>query len=539
MKKPLLTLLIGALLTSAYAANVPEGTALAEKQVLVRNNGTEPQSLDPHKIEGVAESHLTRDLFEGLVIVNQEGELEPRLATKWSHENHRIWRFYLRQDALWSDGSPITAHDFVYSWQRLADPETGSPYESYLQYAHIENIDAIIAGEKGKETLGVSALDDYTLEIRLSESIPYLPQILAHTVMSPVPQKVINKADIKWTSPENFVGNGAYKLQKWVVNERIVLERNKYYWDNDKTVIDEVTFLPIASETAEVNRYRSGELDITANVSVELYPKLKQEIPDEIKTSPYLCTYYYGINNQRKPFTDPRVREALKLGLDQELMVNKIKDQGDTPAYSFTPPFISGVEIIKPKWAALPQKERNEKARVLLEEAGFNSDNPLTITLLYNTSDMHKKLAIAAASIWKKNIGIEVKLENQEWKTYTDTRHQGNYDLVRASWCADYDEPSSFLNMMRSDSSVNTVHYKSAEFDHLLDETVQVENDASRALLYQKAERVLDQDSAIIPLYYYANLRLVKPYVGGYNGKNSLGYLFTKDLYIIQNEAKK
>lgn len=266
MKKPLLTLLIGALLTSAYAANVPEGTHLAEKQVLVRNNGTEPQSLDPHKIEGVAESHLARDLFEGLVIVNQEGELEPRLATKWSHENHRIWRFYLRQDALWSDGSPITAHDFVYSWQRLADPETGSPYESYLQYAHIENIDAIIAGKKGKETLGVSALDDYTLEIRLSESIPYLPQILAHTVMSPVPQKVINKAGIKWTSPENFVGNGAYKLQKWVVNERIVLERNKYYWDNDKTVIDEVTFLPIASETAEVNRYRSGELDITANL---------------------------------------------------------------------------------------------------------------------------------------------------------------------------------------------------------------------------------------------------------------------------------
>ncbi|WP_342639907.1 oligopeptide ABC transporter substrate-binding protein OppA [Proteus faecis] len=520
---------------TANAAVVPDGVKLAEKQVLVRNNGSEPQSLDPHKIEGVPESALARDLFEGVTIVGPDGEILPGSATSWENKDFTVWTFKIREGAKWSNGDPVTAQDFVYSWQRLADPNTASPYESYLQYAHIVNSDDIIAGKKKATELGVKALDNNTLEITLSEAVPYLPKLLAHSSMSPVNQKVIEKFGEKWTQPANFVGNGAYNLKDWTVNERIVLERSPTYWDNKNTVIDQVTFLPISSEVTDVNRYRAGEIDMTySNLPIEFFQKLKKEIPDELRISPYLCTYYYEINNEKAPFNDPRVREALKLSMDRDIITYKVKNQGDIPAYGFTPPFTDGIKESKPEWFAnWTQEQRNEKARQLLEEAGYNKANPLKFKLLYNTSDLHKKVAIAASSIWKKNLGADVSLENQEWKTFLDTRHQGTYDVARAGWCADYNEPSSFLNMMLSYSSNNTVHYKNTEFDALIKESLRVKSDDERAAIYQKAEGILDKDSAIVPLYYYVNTRLVKPYVGGYSGKDPLDNLHTKDLYII------
>lgn len=535
-KKLLFPAILSSLLvvSPAFSASVPEGIKLAEKQTLVRNNGTEPQSLDPHKIEGVAESHLSRDLFEGLVIINVNGEMESRVAESWDSDDFITWRFKLKPDLKWSNGDALTAHDFSYAWQRLADPKTSSPYASYLQNAHFMNIDEIIAGNLPAEQLGVKALDETTLEITLSTAVPYLPKLLAHTVMAPVPQSVIEQYGDQWTNPGKFVGNGAYKLKNWQVNEYILLERNKHYWDNAQTIIDEVTFLPITSEITEAQRYRAGEIDITANVPIDLFKKLQKEIPDEIKVSPYLCTYYYGINNRRAPFTDIRVREALKLALDQDILTNKVKAQGDLPAYSFTPPYISGLEALTaPKWFHLSMEDRSERANELLKEAGYDAANPLKIKLLYNTSDLHKKMAIAAASLLKQNAGIEMVLDNREWKTYADSRRQGDYDIVRASWCADYNEPSSFLNMMIGDSSINTVHYKSAEFDALMARTLTVDSEAERSQLYQQAEEKLDADSVIMPIFYYANLRLVKPHVGGYSGKNQLGYYYTKDLYII------
>lgn len=524
-------------MSPVFSATVPDGITLAEKQTLVRNNGTEPQSLDPHKIEGVAESHLSRDLFEGLVIINVDGEMEARVAKSWESDDFITWRFQLKPNLKWSNGDPLTAHDFIYAWKRLVDPNTGSPYASYLQYAHFINVDEIIAGDLPADELGVKALDDHTIEIRLSTAVPYLPKLLAHTAMAPVPQKIIEQYGDQWTNPGKFVGNGAYQLKNWQVNEYILLERNTDYWDNDNTVIDEVTFLPITSEITEAQRYRAGEIDITANVPIDLFKKLQKEIPEEIKVSPYLCTYYYGINNSRAPFTDIRVREALKLALDQDILTNKVKAQGDLPAYSFTPPYISGLEALTiPEWFNTPMKERSVKAKALLKEAGYDESNPLKIKLLYNTSDLHKKMAIAAASLLKQNAGIEMTLDNREWKTYADSRRQGDYDVVRASWCADYNEPSSFLNMMIGDSSVNTVHYKSAEFDEMMAQTLTAKDDAERAKFYQLAEEKLDADSVVMPIYYYANLRLVKPHVGGYNGKNQLGYYYTKDLYIIDQK---
>nr|WP_314267832.1 oligopeptide ABC transporter substrate-binding protein OppA [uncultured Moellerella sp.] len=522
--------------STTLAAVVPAGVQLADKQEMVRNNGSEPQSLDPHKIEGVPESALARDLFEGITIIGPNGEILPGSAVSWENKDFTVWTFKIRPDAKWSNGDPVTAQDFVYSWQRLASPDTASPYASYLQYAHFLNIDDVITGKKKPEELGVKALDDKTLEVTLSESVPYLPKLVAHSSMSPVNQKVIEKAGAKWTQPQNLVGNGAYKLKDWTVNERIVLERNPAYWDNGNTIIDQVTFLPISSEVTDVNRYRSGEIDMTySNLPIEQFKTLQKNMPDELRVSPYLCTYYYEINNEKPPFNDPRVREALKLSMDRDTIANKVKAQGDIPAYGFTPPFIDGLKSEKPDWYVnMTQEQRNEKAKQLLEEAGYNKANPLKFNLLYNTSDLHKRVAIAAASIWKKNLGVEVKLENQEWKTFLDTRHQGTYDVARAGWCADYNEPSSFLNMMLSNSSNNTVHYKSKDFDAVMKKTVRAKTDEERADLYQQAETILDTDSAIVPLYYYVNTRLVKPYVGGYTGKDPLDNLHTKDLYLIK-----
>ena len=520
----------------ATAAVVPAGVQLAEKQTLVRNNGSEVQSLDPHKIEGVPESNINRDLFEGLLISDVDGKPSPGVAEKWENKDFKVWTFHLRKDAKWSDGTPVTAQDFVYSWQRLANPNTASPYASYLQYGHIVNIDDIIAGKKPVTDLGVKALDDHTFEVTLSEPVPYFYKLLVHSSVSPVPKAAVEKYGEKWTQPANIVTNGAYKLKDWVVNERIVLERNANYWDNAKTVINQVTYLPIASEVTDVNRYRSGEIDMTYNnMPIELFQKLKKEIPNEVHVDPYLCTYYYEINNQKAPFNDVRVRTALKLAMDRDIIVNKVKNQGDLPAYSFTPPYTDGAKLVEPEWFKWSQEKRNEEAKKLLAEAGYTAEKPLTFNLLYNTSDLHKKLAIAAASIWKKNLGANVKLENQEWKTFLDTRHQGNYDVSRAGWCADYNEPTSFLNMVLSDSSNNTVHYKSPAFDKLIADTLKVTDEAQRSELYSKAEQQLDKDSAIVPVYYYVNARLVKPWVGGYSGKDPMDNIHVKDLYIIKH----
>lgn len=530
----ILTALIAA--SAATAADVPAGVQLADKQTLVRNNGSEVQSLDPHKIEGVPESNVSRDLFEGLLISDVEGHPSPGVAEKWENKDFKVWTFHLRENAKWSDGTPVTAHDFVYSWQRLADPNTASPYASYLQYGHIANIDDIIAGKKPATDLGVKALDEHTFEVTLSEPVPYFYKLLVHPSVSPVPKSAVEKFGDKWTQPANIVTNGAYKLKNWVVNERIVLERNPQYWDNAKTVINQVTYLPISSEVTDVNRYRSGEIDMTYNnMPIELFQKLKKEIPNEVRVDPYLCTYYYEINNQKAPFNDVRVRTALKLALDRDIIVNKVKNQGDLPAYSYTPPYTDGAKLVEPEWFKWSQQKRNEEAKKLLAEAGFTADKPLTFDLLYNTSDLHKKLAIAVASIWKKNLGVNVNLENQEWKTLLDTRHQGTFDVARAGWCADYNEPTSFLNTMLSDSSNNTAHYKSPAFDKLIADTLKVADDTQRSELYAKAEQQLDKDSAIVPVYYYVNARLVKPWVGGYTGKDPLDNIYVKNLYIIKH----
>lgn len=526
-------LALGLLCTAAtvFAAQVPPGTVLAEKQELVRNNGSEPASLDPHKVESDVEFNIISDLFEGLVSVSPAGEIQPRLAEKWENKENTVWTFHLRPGITWSDGTAITAQDIVWSWQRLVSPLTASPYSSYPGNMHIVNAKEIAEGKKAPETLGVKAVDDATLEVTLTQPNAAFLAMLAHPSLVPIDKVLVNRFGEQWTKPEHIVTSGPYKLSAWVVNERIVAERNPRYWDNQHTVINKVTWLPIHSEAADVNRYKAGEIDIVYTVPINQFAQLKKTMGDQLNVSPQLATYYYEFNTTRPPFNDPRVRLALNMALDKDIIAEKVLGQGQRPAWLISQPDIGGVKLQNPEYASWPREKRIAEAKKLLSEAGYSDSHPLVFNLLYNTSESHQRVAIAASSMWKKNLGVEAKLQNQEWKTMLDTMHTHNFDAVRYAWIADYDDAATFLNNFRTGDSENTSQYSNPAYDEALKNAAKASDGVTRGKYYQQAEDLLAKDVPAVPVYHYVRTHLVKPWVGGFT-PDKLGYYFTKDMYI-------
>lgn len=517
--------------TATWAANVPAGTQLADKQELVRNNGSEPASLDPHKVESDVEFNIISDLFDGLVSVSPAGEIQPRLAEKWENKDNTVWTFHLRPGITWSDGTPITAEDIVWSWQRLVDPKIASPYASYPGSMRIVNGADIAEGKKAPESLGVKAINDTTLEVTLTQPNAAFLAMLAHPSLVPIDKVLVGRFGDKWTKPEHFVSSGAYKLSQWVVNERIVAVRNPKYWDNEHTVINKVTYLPISSEAADVNRYKAGEIDIVYTVPINQFAQLKKTLGSELDVSPQLATYYYQFNTTRPPFNDARVRKALNLALDKDIIAGKVLGQGQRPAWLISQTDIGGVKLQNPDYASWPMDKRIAEAKKLLAEAGFNDSHPLSFNLLYNTSESHQRIAIAASSMWKKNLGVEAKLQNQEWKTMLDTMHTHNFDAVRYAWIADYDDAATFLNTFRTGDSQNTTQYSNPDYDRALANAAKSKTAEERGKFYQQAEDLLGRDVPAIPVYHYVRTHLVKPWVGGFT-PDKLGYYYTKDMYI-------
>ncbi|EIC9800628.1 oligopeptide ABC transporter substrate-binding protein OppA [Vibrio cholerae] len=517
---------------SSLAANVPAGTKLAPVQELVRGNGTEVASLDPHKTEGVPESNVIRDLLEGLVNQDANGNVVPGVAESWETTDNKTFTFHIRKDAKWSNGDPVTAQDFVYSFQRAVDPATASPYSWYMEYTKMINAKEIIAGEKDKSTLGVKAIDDKTLMFELESPVPYFVMMMGHTTVKPVHKATVEQYGEQWTKPEHFVGNGAYVLDKWVVNERLELKRNPQYWDDKNTVLNKVTYLPIENQVAEMNRFLSGEIQITNELPLEHFKRLKKEHPESVQVQGQLCTYYYGFNTAKAPFDDVRVRQALSYAIDRDVISDAILGQGQKPAYFLTPEITAGFSPEMPAYGKMTQKERVAEAKKLLEAAGYSKSNPLKFTLLYNTSENHKKIATAVQSMWKTTLGVDIALENQEWKTFLDTRRQGNFDATRAGWCGDYNEASSFLTLLMSSNSSNDSKYHSAEYDATLEKAMTSTSEEERQKLYADAEKLLARDMPIAPIYQYVRSRLVSPTVGGYPSNNAEDKIYMKDLYI-------
>ena len=541
MTTPLRTLLMASALAFASPAlsqaTGPNGEALAEDQTFTYRVLDEHSSVDPQIVEDVSGSEIVRDLFEGLYNQDADGNLVPGVAVSHTVSDDKLtYTFTLRPEAVWSDGKPVTAGDFVYAWQRLADPETASPYQWFVEVMGLKNAGPVMAGEMPVTDLGVSATDDHTLVVTLENPLPYFPLTTTHASTFPAPKWVIDEFGADWIKPEHIVSNGAYVLTEHVPQERSVRERNEAYWDNAGTVVDKVVALVINDENVALTRFLAGELDRT-EIPTGQYPKLKEEYPDEAVVFPRLCSYYYTINvSDSAPefLKDVRVRQALSYAVDRDTVVEKVTQEGQFPAYTFTPAATAGFEVPTVPYGTWTQDERNTKAVELMAEAGYGTDNPLDITLLYNTDEGHKKVAIAISQMWKQTLGVNVTLENQEWKTFLEERGNQNYEVARAGWCGDYNEASTFLDLVQSGSGYNDAKYNNPEVDALLAEAKTMDDPQPN---YTKVEEMIAEDMPIIPIYHYTEGYMMSPgIVGSWPTQNVEQNWYSKDLYKVATE---
>ncbi|PSW18231.1 oligopeptide ABC transporter substrate-binding protein OppA [Photobacterium sanctipauli] len=529
-----LTVIAAAITMLAASPTWAADVTLAKVQEIVRGNGDEVPTLDPSYSSDTSSSRVISDMFEGLVTQSPDGKIIPALATHWEQSaDGKVYTFHLRDNIKWSNGEPIVAGDFEYSFKRVVDPKTAAPYAWYYSTAHILNAGKINEGKLAVEALGVKALDDKTLQVTLDKPVPYFVKMMAHESTFPVYKPAIETHGDAWTKPENIVTSSAYKLAEWTLNERIILERSPNYWNNDKTVINKVTYLPISDMTAEYNRYRTGEIDITSSFPLEQYAAIKKQRPGELLTMPSLGTYYYLFNVDKPPFDDPRVRKALAYAIDRDVVTNVILGQGQVPAYGVTPPSVDGFTPPSLAWGELSQKERNQKAQALLAEAGFDKSNPLSFELVYNTMESHKKLAIVMSSMWGQTLGAKVTLANQEWKTFLQKLAQKDFTVARYAWIGDYNEASTFLSYFES-SGMNYARWSSEAYDEAMAKAIKAPSNEQRNQFYQQAEAVFSEEMPAIPLYHYTRSVLKSPKVGGYSTTNAAEARYTRDLYLIQ-----
>lgn len=523
---------LSSIITPAIAANPPAGAQLAEQQQIVRHIKDEPASLDPLKAVGLPEIQVIRDLFEGLTNQDAQGKIVPGVAQSWSSSDNKTWVFTLRNNARWSNGDPVTAQDFVYSWQRLVDPKNSSAFAWFAGLSGIQNAAAITKGEMTPDKLGVVAQSKNQLKVTLDRPVPWFPALVANVALFPVPQKIIAQQGDSWTSPGKLVGNGAYQLSERVVNEKIVLTRNPHYWDDAHSVLTKVTFVPINEESSATKRYRSNDIDITESFPKNMYALLKKTLPGEVYTPDQLGTYYYAFNTQKGPTADVRVRKALSWSIDRKVIAEKVLGTGEKPAWHFTPDVTAGFKPLPTFMQQHDQNSLNAQAKSLLAAAGYGPGKPLKLKLLYNTSESHQKIAIAVASMWKKNLGVDVTLENQEWKTYIDSRNSGNFDVIRASWVGDYNEPSTFLNLLTSGNSSNIARFNNADYDAVIAKASRETSNQVRNSDYNRAEQILAEQAPIAPIYQYTNGRLIKPWVKGYPITNPEDVAYSRELWI-------
>ncbi|KIA81117.1 peptide ABC transporter substrate-binding protein [Chromobacterium piscinae] len=518
--------------SSVLAANVPAGVKLAAKQELVRSNGSEPESLDPMVVEGVPANIITHDLFEGLTATDNEGKLLPGVAESWKQTNPTTWVFHLRKTAKWSDGSPVTADDFVHGIRRLVDPKLAAPYAGTFGI-FFENGPDIVAGKKPNTAIGVKALDKYTLEVKTAFPVSYLPELMSNAQLGPAPKAVIDKYGKDWTKPGKMVSNGPFVLKDWQVNSKVVIEKNTQYWDAKNVQLTKVSFLPIEDQNADNKLYLSGQTDMTYEIPPGSFAKLKSEMPKDLKNNTILGLRYYSLNHKDPLMKDVRVRKALSMVLDRDLLAAKITADGQVPAYSV---MVNGVHGAKPStydWVKWPMAKRVEEAKKLLAQAGVKPGT--TIKLSYNTSDYHKKMAIFVASEWKTKLGLNTAMDNTEFKVFLKKRHDGDYQIARNGWLADYNDATTFLALIQCGNTQNDNFNCNKKADALIQQGNETTDAAKRTELLTQATKLVMEDYPMIPVLQYTLPRLVKPYVGGYSLKNTADRYRSKYLYIIQH----
>jgi len=502
--------------------------------VLHFGNGTEPQGLDPHIVTGVPEHHIISAIFEGLVTKNPETlEPEPGVAQSWDiSEDGRIYTFHLRENAKWSNGETVTAEDFRWSWERALNPALGSLY-NYMFFP-IVNAEAYANGDlEDFSQVGVKVLDEFTLEVSLNEPTPFILQLFDHYSTFPVhPETVLTYGApsdrfSQWSREGNIVTNGPFVLTEWQVNSHIRVEKSPLYWDADRVKLNAIVYYPTENIVTEERMFRDGQLHFTNDVPLDKIPVYKALQPELITIAPYLGTYYYLINTNRAPFDDVRVRKALSMAIDRELLAETVMEGIVLPAYALVPPGTLGYQ--PPATFSYDLEE----ARELLAEAGYpNGEGFPEVEILYNTQESHRKIAVAIQQMWTQALGISSTPMNKEWKVYLDATDNGNYDISRRGWIGDYVDPNTFLDMMITDGGNNKTGFRDTRYDEIiLREAPKKLDQEERFALYREAETILMEQMPIIPVYTYVSKHLIVPSLRGLPA-NIMDYYNWKYVYL-------
>lgn len=509
------------------------GEALAQG-VFHRGNDADPETLDPHRSSMVAEAHLLRDLSEGLVIHSMKGEVIPGVAESWTtSEDGKTWRFALRDGARWSNGDPVTATDFVYSFRRMLDPRTGAKYANILY--PILNAEKVHKGSDGAkpEDLGVTAVDARNLEIRLERPTPYFLELLTHQTGLPVHPTSVEKHGKDFVRPENWVSNGAYVLKELVPNSHIRLDRNPAFHDAANVRIDTVIYYPASDLAAAARRFQAGELHLTTDIPADQIKALRQKLGAQVKVAPYLGTYFLVLNTQKQPFDDARVRRALSLAIDREFIAETIWAGTMLPAYGVIPPQIGNYgERAELDFKMASPLDREDEARRLLASAGFGPSMPLRLELRYNQTDNNHRTVLAIAEQWKA-IGVETSLFGTDGRAhFAHLRDGSDFDVARYGWIGDYSDPQDFLFLFQSDNAgFNFGKFTDPQFDMLMKLAAEQTDLAIRAAILREADSIIAREQPWIPVLHYSTKNLVSPALAGFES-NLRGAIPTRFLSL-------
>jgi len=503
-------------LTAGVALAAMLAGAASAEVVFNRGNSADPESLDPHKTSTVYEAHILRDLFMGLTTESAKAETVPGAAESWTiSDDGKIYTFKLRADGKWSDGSPVTANDFVFSWRRLVEPATGSEYAYML--APVVNAEPITAGEKKPEELGVKAVDDHTFEVTLNAATPYFLEMLTHQATYAVSQANVEKFGADFVKPGNLVSNGAFTLAEFIPNDHITLVKNPQFFDAADVKLDKVNYYPTEDRSTAVKRFEAGELDSNDDFPTEQLADLKAKFGDEVRVGPYLGTYYYVFKITEEPWSNPKVRHAISMAIDRNFLAESVWKNTMIPAYSFVPPGITGYDAQATDYASMDQLDREDEAKKILGELGYGPDHPLQMEIRYNTSENHKNTAVAIQEQLKP-LGIDVTLLNTDTKThYANLENHGEFDVARAGWIADYKDPENFLALCKTGAGNNYSQYSNPDFDADLAKAAAETDPAKRMGELADAEKIgVAQDLCVLPLLFYSYHTIVSSKLHGW-----------------------
>jgi oligopeptide transport system substrate-binding protein len=499
-------------------------------KILLRGNGPDPDSVDPHRARSTESMQVLRDLFEGLTRLDHAAAPIPGAAESWTmSDDGRVYTFKLRPNLRWSNGDPLVAEDYVAGLRRLVDPATASQYAQVIDV--VANANDIVAGNKPVDSLGVAAPDPRTVIVSLASFAPYLPGLLAHPACSPLHRPSFQALGERFARAGEQVSNGAFVLKEWLQGSFMRAERNRNYWNDAATRLDGVKYLQIPDESAELRAYRAGEMHITAVVPRGQFDWIRANLPAELHVAPQMSTYYYGFNLDRPKFQDERVRRALSMVIDRERLANSVLRVGELPAYGWVPPGVYNYQSQVFDYAAMPMPQRIAEARKLLAAAGYTREKPLDFELRYNNGEVHTKCAVAIASMWKEALGVGARLAGVEFKSMVQDIDRRDVDLYRLSWVGDYNDPYTFLQYLKGGFGINLMHYASREYDALLDSAARQVDVARRRALLEQAERTALADHPLIPLYFYVNKHLVKPEVQGWYD-NVMNIYYSQDFAL-------